>query len=426
MTRTNARLATLLSVLSAGFAAGQATTDQPEAGTQPDPLIPTRQSDLFADAERRSLLQANNAGHDGRFFIQSPDGSKRLNIGGYAQFRFYANVVDETPTQDPFESGFQMERTRLVFSGQVADGTTFLLLPAAGRTGTWTFLDAWVKQDLSNTFGDGWSVTGGQFKLPFWREWLVSERFIQPVERSTLAIDFASIYSQGVKLAYFDGQTLFELAYSDGLRSLNSAFAPAGPGAPDTESEAGAVTARLESVLFGNKGDFSDMTSLGTEEPGLLVGGAVHWQGETRSFFGTTINNLTQGTIDVSYEAPGHNLFGAAVVRHIEFPGGADEIDLGVIGQGGLFVTDDVEVVGRYTVLIPDSDAMADEPFHEILAGANWYIAGHALKVTGDVQYFFDSLSDTSVVGFGPNPGTGLLNSAGGQLSVRLQLQFIF
>ncbi len=425
MRRTTARLTAIGAACVAGLAGAQATeTDpQPEA---PDPLLPTRQADLFADAERRSLLQASTGGHDGRFFIQSADGTKRLNVGGYAQIRYYANIVDETPAQDQFESGFQIERTRLVLSGQVADGTTFLLLPAAGRTGSWTILDAWVKQDLSELVGEGWSVTGGQFKLPFWREWLVSERFIQPVERSTLAIDFASIYGQGVKLSFLSGQTLVEFAYSDGLRSLNSSFAPAGPASADTESEAGAVTARIESALFGNKNDFSDLTSLGTEEPGLLVGAAAHWQGETRSFFGTSINNLTQGTLDVSYEAPGHNLFGAAVVRYIEFPGGADELDLGVLAQGGLFVAEDVEVLGRYTVLIPDSDAPGDDPFHEILAGANWYIAGHAVKVTGDVQYFFSSPADTTVVGFGPNPGTGLLASSGGQLSVRLQLQFIF
>ncbi|MEL7483630.1 MAG: hypothetical protein AAFN41_04675 [Planctomycetota bacterium] len=393
---------------------------------QPDPLLPTRQADLFADAERRSLLQANQSGHDGRFFIQSADGTKRLNVGGYSQIRFYANIVDDTPTQDTFESGFQIERTRLVFSGQVANGTTFLILPSAGRNGTFGLLDVWIKQDLSEVIGEGWSITGGQFKLPFWREWLVSERFIQPVERSTLAIDFASIYGQGVKLSYLSGQTLFEIAYSDGLRSLNSDFAPAGPLSADTESEAGAVTVRLETALFGNKNDFSDMTSLGTEEPGLLIGAATHWQGETRSFFGTAVNNLTQGTVDISYEAPGYNLFGAAVIRHIEFPGGGDEIDLGALAQAGIFVSDNVEAFGRYTVLVPDSDAPGDDPFHELLAGATWFVAGHAVKVTGDMQYFFQSPNDTTVVGFGPNTGTGLLNSDGGQLSARLQLQFVF
>ncbi len=347
-----------LSCLMAGAFASEIRAQQEE----PDPLLTTRQADLFADAERRSLLRANQAGHDGRFFIQSDDGTKRLNIGGYAQIRYYANLVEETPTQDPFESGFQIERTRLVFSGQVAEGTTFLVLPAAGRSGTWTVLDIWVQQDLSETFGEGWSITGGQFKLPFWREWLVSERFIQPVERSTLAIDFASIYSQGVKLAYLSGQTLFEIAYSDGLRSLNSDFAPASPAAADTESEAGAITVRVESALFGNKNDFTDMTSLGTETPGLLVGAAAHWQGETRSFFGTQINNLTQGTVDVSYEAPGFNAFGAGVIRLVEFPGGADELDAGVLAQAGVFVSDGVELVGRYSVLIPDSDAPGDDP----------------------------------------------------------------
>ncbi|MEM9166691.1 MAG: porin [Planctomycetota bacterium] len=391
-------------------------------GDRPEPERTAFERELLADAETRSLASANGAttGYNGLFYFESDDGQQRLNLGGYAQFRYIANVSDNAPGADDFDSGFQVERARVIISGQVRDGTTFLFLPFTGRTGTASILDAWVKQDL----GDGWSVQAGQFKLPFFHEWLVSERFIQPVERSTLTQVYASIYAQGVQLAYNEGPWRVSAAYSDGLRTLNTAFTGGGSA---VEADSGGVTVGVDYIVFGDGSVFKDLTSLKTTEPALMVGLAGHWQGPTSSFFGTDVNNVFQYTADVAYEAEGYNLFSAFVGRHVDLAGGGGEEDtFGFLAQGGLFVSDDTELFARYTVLIPDSDAIGDNPFNELAVGANYYVLGHNLKLTGDVVYFFDDTAGTTVIGFGANAGTGVVASTGSQAAARLQVQFMF
>ncbi|MEM8758149.1 MAG: porin [Planctomycetota bacterium] len=400
------------------------------AEAQPaDPWLDDASREMIQDADGQAALiaeaqQIGNplAGYDGRFFLASDDGQQRLNLGGYAQIRYYANFNDNdagTPTDD-FESGFQLERVRLIFSGRLREGTTFLLLPFTGSNGRLSILDAWIKQDL----GGGFAVQAGQFKLPFFREWLISERFIQPVERSTLSQIYASIYSQGVQATYTEGPLQLALAYSDGLRTLNTPFAGGGS---EIEAESGGVTARLQYLPFGDRRDFLDITSLNNREPGLLLGVAAHWQGPTEAFFGTDVNHVFQYTADASYETDGFNLFGAFVGRHIDpAGGGSDENSFGFLAQAGVFVNKNVELVGRYTALLPDSGADGNNTFNEVAIGVNYYALVHALKLTGDLLYFFDDTAGTTVIGFGPSTTTGLLASTGNQAAIRLQLQFIF
>src|SRR5439155_5453186 len=52
-------------------------------------------AEMLADAQTRtSLLAAGGAGHDGQFYLASPDGSFRLNVGGQIQFRYILDFRD--------------------------------------------------------------------------------------------------------------------------------------------------------------------------------------------------------------------------------------------------------------------------------------------------------------------------------------------
>lgn len=391
----------------------------------PAQALPTGNAELHADAAARFSLAADpapSAGHDGRFYIRSADGTQRLNLGGYMQFRYAAVLKDsDIPDGEDFTHGFENARTRLIVAGQISDATTFLLLPAVGSSGDWTILDAWARHD----FGSGVALSFGQQKLPFFREWTVSERFIQPVERSTITQVFSSLYSQGVQLDLAPSERIaLKLAYSDGLRAINTRItAPA-------EADTGGLTARAEFVPFGSPKVFADITALNTTEPALLLAAAVHWQGETDAFFGTEIDSLIQYTLDLSYETDRGNLLLAFVGRHIDLPSAAaiDREDaFGVLAQGGLFVTETIELFARYSVLIPDPDRAADDPFHEITAGATRYFAGHAAKLTADLVYYPGATTDTEVIGFGPSATTGLLRSEqDSQLALRVQTQIMF
>ena len=89
-------------------------------------------ADAIADASARSSLIVNDrthGGHDGAFFLGSDDEAFRLEISGYMQFRYIANLAgDRRP--DEFTGGFTNRRTRLTFRGHVIDPSLTFKLSA--------------------------------------------------------------------------------------------------------------------------------------------------------------------------------------------------------------------------------------------------------------------------------------------------------
>jgi len=350
-----------------------------------------------------------------------------LTVGGYTQFRYLSSfgTEDDAGGPDGFEAGFQFERTRLVFSGTVHEDIGFTVVGSAGRDSGFGLLDAVVTAGLGDS---GWKLTAGQQKLPFYREWLVSAKFILPVERSNQTAVFSSGFAQALKLGYVtggsvedDGGWRFGAAFSDGLRSVNTAFTDA------IESDF-ALTARGEWLAFGDFGMFKDLTALGNEGQGLMVGAAVHYQGDTESIRGVDISEIFQYTADVSWETAGGSLLVAFVGRHAEGANGFDADDFGVLVQGALFVRERTELFGRYDVLVPDDDAAGDESFHTVTAGVNHYIHGHAVKLTLDIVWQPEPTGQTTMLLFNEtNAGTGQRRSDNhNQYAVRGQVQIVF
>lgn len=341
-----------------------------------------------------------------------------LKIGGYLQFRYMTSLGDDLGgvTESDHEGGFSLERTRLYLKGKVHD-VDFYILPYAGPSGSWSVLDVWGKAALGDS---GWTVLFGQFKLPLTREYLLSERYNQMVERSNVDAVFSQSYSQGLQLENFTDDVHIALAFSDGLRTLNTDY--------NSTSEADyALTARIEYKPAGNWKQFQDMTSLDNGEPGFMIGAALHHQGETMNFRGSAIDQLTQYTIDLNYEGINCNLSVAAVGRNIKLTTGDSMNDWGIYVQGGHFIAEKTEIFARYSVLIPDSDAAGDDAFNTVTAGVNHYFYGHALKLTVDTVWFLDDPNDTTMIGFGANPSTGLLaTSDADEIAIRAQLQLIF
>lgn len=377
------------------------------------------EKELLDDAARRtSLLSSGRAGHDGGFFIESADGKRRLNVGGYAQFRYMATYDDDDASGDETRNGFETARARLIFGGKLDDDLAFLLLPGAGPAGSFVLFDMWVEKSFEN----GVKLKLGQFKLPGMREWLVSERYNSAVERSTLSQVYASIYSQGVLVSRTGDNWRWSASYNDGFRSFNSAFTS---GAKAEWGLSGRAERRFGEASWG---DFKDLTALGTEEPGWLLGAAIHGQGETNAFRGVALSNLVQATADVSYEGVGWSAFGTVVGRYID-GGGAipDESTVGLIGQGAWFATEKLELVGRYGLILPDSDSGGSHAFHEITAGVNYYVRGHRLKLSGDVMIAPTPTPDVAVIGLATNALTGLIVTPNqGQAALRLQVQYLF
>lgn len=368
-------------------------------------------AEMLADADSRSSL----------LDVRSGD-STDLQVGGYFQFRYTANFRDDDDTvvDDDFESGFSFPRTRLVFKGTLHDHIDFAIIPFAGPTGDFGVLDSWANFKFKDS---PWSIKVGQFKLPFWREWLLTERHNHVVERSVATHVFASIYSQGIQAAYQGDNVRANAVFSDGFRAINTSFT--NPGEADW-----AVTGRVEFLMGGNWKQHGDLSSLGNSEGSGLLGIALHYQGETENFRGVDVNSVFQYTIDYSREGENWNWFGAFVGRHIELAGASDDDinDFGFLTQAGLFVTDNTEIVARYSALLPDEDAAGDDLFNTVTLGLNYYLHGHAAKFTFDAVYYIDGLQDSTITGLTPNGDFfGLLDSGDdGQVALRAQFQLVF
>ena len=104
---------------------------------------------------------------------------------------------------------------------------------------------------------------------------------------------------------------------------------------------------------------------------------------------------------------------------------GTSENPYGFTVQGGLFVSDDVELVARYEFGDADSAAL-DNEFSTATIGANWYLAQNTAKFGANFGYAFDGIGNTW--GFAASGNNWLQDTAGedGQWMVQAQLSFSF
>src|SRR4051812_33300258 len=113
-----ARIASIVGTLATLSSGAMAQLDQPASLE----LSRAYQAELLADAAMRtSELQGNSAGYNNGKFSITDGGANTLNIGGYIQARYLMNFRDDQPNNEDFTEGFQLRRTRMIFSGTVWD-----------------------------------------------------------------------------------------------------------------------------------------------------------------------------------------------------------------------------------------------------------------------------------------------------------------
>lgn len=445
-------------LLFAGAALGMGTT----AVASDLDLDRAYAAELRADANgRTSLLQAGGgSGHDGMFHIGDASGANRLNVRGVMQFRYMANFRDSSAAigaDNETTIGFQMARAKLIFDGNVinenlsfridgdfgqpANGGSTAGGGAAGADnfGVFTLHNAYAAYAFEGE-GSGWTVMWGQMKAPVLYEEFGNEDWMGlAVERSLVNELFTGGYTQGIGFNYQADQWSFTGVINDGAGTANSPYNFQAVGNPEADF---GLTARLDWKIQGDWAQFADMTSFRGSNMGARLGGAFHYQhnGDTNPSFAATgvptAEDTFVYTIDGAVEGDGWNLYAAFVGNHIEFQSttGFSDIDnFGVMVQGGVFLTNDFEVFGRYDGLFLDSAtpgfvAAADDSFNFLTVGGNYYFVpeSHAAKFTGDIVFSFN---DTLPNGGGvlPDNTTGLLGDVSdGEVLLRLQMQLVF
>ena len=345
----------------------------------------------------------------------APDGTKASSSSPTAatQTRYLAVFRDDRPDDaDDFTHGFQMRRARINASGSVWDkNLTFKIEGEFHRNGgDFHLLDAWA----CYTWDSGVAIRFGQLKPFLQREDNVSDVYQLTAERSALNSVFGQNRTQGIEVSVVRERFRFFGTFFDGMNALNSEF--------DSPAESDfAVSCRVDYMFSGNSWKrFDDHTSFRGSEYAGMIGGGVVWQcgGETG---GTFDEDIFQCTADVTVEGDGWNVFACGVWRNTDTPGGSFN-DYGFLAQGGYFITEQCELFARYDVIVPDEG----DNFNTATVGVNYYVSpnSHAVKVTGNVSWYFDPVSQTPIL----NTSTGLpllADMAGDQVAFCMQVQLI-
>ncbi|KAA0217324.1 MAG: hypothetical protein DYG94_01160 [Leptolyngbya sp. PLA3] len=355
-------------------------------------------AELNADAAARtSQLQGGTAGNDGFFYISDGSGNYRLNMSGLIQFRYSLDFRDDQPTNasggddDDTTIGFSVPRLKLRWHGNVINPNwKFMVQVDWDSEGTLNFEKGYGQYDF-----EGWEggfVRWGQFKLPILAEELVEPEFQLAAERTLTNEFFSQGYSQGVMLGYRSDAFAFYGAFSDGVNSSGTNY--------NSAAEADyAFTGRVDVKFEGDWDRFDDFTSWRGDDLAVRVGGAIHWQstGDTNPSLADN-NELLLYTIDAAVEGNGWNLFAAFIGNNVDMGAGSDVDHFGAVVQGGIFITDQCELFGRWDALFLDEDTVAagaDEDQHFLTFGTNYYVVpqSHAAKLTLDLVW---ALNETS------------------------------
>jgi hypothetical protein len=385
-------------------------------------------AEMMADVDRRSSASS----------MPGWDTESTVEVTGAIQFRYIANFGDEdaddpdAPDRDDFEAGFQFASTEFMLSGTVGDDGrwSYLIQALVNPEGDFNLDDVFIKYRVN----DRWSLDFGQIAVPFWRELLIDDVYQLAVDRSLLFANTGPILTQGVSAIYQDDTLRGWFQVSDGIGGQNTVFTDDAdtpffnPGGGESDY---AVTGRIEYKGAGQWDQFTDFTSAPGSEFAWLLGAAVAFEGGETDVDDNDYTGLAW-TLDLSLEGDAWNAYAAYVGYYsdIEQTAPADDIDAvdhGVLVQGGFFIPDtDWELFARYDALFPDGDRENDDVFNTITLGANYYIHGHAVKFTADVQWSLDPATDNDLVSNNLTRFGFIGDDDENEIAARAQLQLMF
>ena len=313
--------------------------------------------DVLADSESRSSLRqdAMTAGWNDGFFLASPDGRFKLEVGGFVQPAFMwssinpqedatnAKATDQLDNRYGFGSGGFNE---LIFKGHVFSPaiqfmvkTNFVFNQAVGlsqtdpsndvqgsQSGQLQLLDAWARIN----FSDNWSMRFGQYRLPYAREQLVVDQYQMAVSRSIVSRNYGLWYSQGMELQFQGDDTRWNFSVDNGATDnvLGSNLKAVGSEPLNnpwySQQSSYSINSRMEWKPFGAWSDFDSFTSPVGEQAGLLLGVAFHTQvTQPLSSTDTDINQDSPSntwnsiTTDAQWNFGGASIFVSAYYNNI-------------------------------------------------------------------------------------------------------------
>ena len=402
--------------------------------------------DVLADADTRASLQGSGmqAGYNNGFVISSNDGQWMLRMNGLLQNRWVLNhtkndintVPGAAGNGEKSRHGFETTRAALNFSGTVAKDYHFNIRlnwsPYAGSNTANPSQVEWAYAGID--LSDSVSLTMGKQKYSVMREYMVNAEFQQAIERSLYSYYWAtSSQTNGIKLNYANDSLRANVMYSNGPTAAQWNGNGAVPAdSYDQDSADWMLSGRIAYKASDTWEQFDEMTSPQGSEAGMLFGfGWAVWDNNdsiTQPPGAASTDTQWLLTLDASMDFGGWNLFGSITYGDdsqnafgaIANDGGHQ---WGWMLQGGYYLSEDLELYGRFEWLDPRTGN--DNDNIEILTiGANWYLAGQNAKFSIDWGYAFDTIVTAGVGGSGY---TNMINTPDKhEWVLRAQLQLYF
>jgi hypothetical protein len=361
--------------------------------------------------------------------------------------------------------GFENRRTQLNFGGNMFDpswtykvrfnysavpngnlatglGLESAVTPYGENGGVMTLADA----SITKTMDGGIAITAGQYRTPFTRATLVDDGVQLAADYSVNDYFFSAGYMQGIMGSWSSDMFKVMASIGDAIGTTNNTWSNDTTNATDFN---GAV--RVEAKLNGSWSQFGKETSFRGEEFGLLVG-AAYLHSDTDAIdpaSGSGIDARNAFTVDATAMFGGANLSAVYTYSNLADVEGADTSTWfwGITVQGGVFVTDAIEVWGAWNYF--DQDGSVTDAYNSaasaaagttiagsgsnnfLQVGANWYFAKNGCKWTTqlNIPLSDDSVSangygSTGAWGWTPNGDGGF--TSGSDASILTQLQFMF
>jgi hypothetical protein len=314
--------------------------------------------------------------------------------------------------------------------------------------------DAYIQKAL----GDGWYTRVGQWKSQFNYEEITSSRTQQFAARTVVNGYFSQDFIQGALLGWEGEHVRVSGSYNDGGGMKNVAVLQAS-GNPTQW----ALSGRADWLLEGSWGQMKDMQGWRGSPFAAMLGIGVNWQRaggnppNARQSVATGVvvpgsppqtaqTALLSYTVDGNLRGDGWSAWAAFLGNWTTATGTvgsslgvSNVLSYGAVVQGGVFVTNQLELIARYEGLWVVSGASAfgsvsapllDQGLNIVSVGANWYFDKNAVKFTLDGGYAFDPVLFSNGL-YGDNvSGTDWRATQTGQGSgewvLRAQMQLLF
>jgi hypothetical protein len=394
------------------------------------------------------------AGHNGKFLLQSADGSFSMQPNAQLQIRYVANFnsvdalddgipVGDTGVGESFQNGLELRRVKLGIKGVAfSDDLSYDIKFAFNRDAASDdddlvlengYIDYTPETGLFGSDGLGFRI--GQFKDPTFFEESTSSSRQLAADRSMLNEVLAggqTDFIQAAGLLYKGDKVKALFTINDGLNSDNTNFTD------EFDDIDLGIAGRVDLVVLGDSDKpFRDFTALGNQADAARVGAGFFVDindGETDS------QNSVLATVDASYEtATGLGFFVAGVMAYNDdeqtrandagefITTASDGVDFGGLVKVSQVLDDEQgwEIFGAYDFIIFDEvDSSGEDFYHEVVVGVNKYWQGHKVKMTIDAACALNGTPDA----LGSGSGIGYQRDGSSddpQIAIRGQFQLL-